>query len=159
MNATTTVRFLLSNDARGLPSAEFCAGHRANRWLILPEDRGVSFPAHFPTVWTHVLLAGHSMPGYECRFRVQQKRKDLFCSICRMPMRDPVQISTCYHKFCDSCLQDYLRWVFLLTEFLHFAILLRFFENNFVTTRRAITRDLKTPVHQVINSTPSVSLN
>ncbi|KAI0239492.1 TNF receptor-associated factor 4 [Lamellibrachia satsuma] len=47
------------------------------------------------------------MPGFQYLFadRVHQK---LICSLCKLPMREPVKISSCGHVFCDSCLQEFL---------------------------------------------------
>lgn len=47
------------------------------------------------------------MPGFEHKFRETVKPK-LVCPLCRFPMKDPVQITACGHRFCDACLQDYL---------------------------------------------------
>lgn len=50
------------------------------------------------------------MSGFTCYF-VDRIRRKCICTICRLPMRDPVQIKSCGHRFCDVCLQEYLRWV------------------------------------------------
>ncbi|NP_001161672.1 TRAF-like protein [Saccoglossus kowalevskii] len=47
------------------------------------------------------------MPGYQYKFAEKVRRKYV-CPLCRLPMRDPVQITTCEHRFCDICLQAYL---------------------------------------------------
>ncbi|XP_077995740.1 TNF receptor-associated factor 4-like [Glandiceps talaboti] len=47
------------------------------------------------------------MPGYQCKFIGKVHRKYI-CPLCRHPMRDPVQITTCDHHYCDTCLQEYL---------------------------------------------------
>ena len=48
------------------------------------------------------------MPGFECRFRDRIPRH-YACPLCKNPMREPVQITSCGHHFCDTCLQGYLR--------------------------------------------------
>ncbi|CAM1306547.1 TRAF4 (predicted) [Pycnogonum litorale] len=47
------------------------------------------------------------MPGYDYRF-VTSVSSCFLCPICVLPMKEPVQITSCGHKFCDSCLQEYL---------------------------------------------------
>lgn len=47
------------------------------------------------------------MPGYQTKF-VDKARKRHQCPLCKLPMRDPVQITACRHRYCDTCLQDYL---------------------------------------------------
>ncbi|XP_076801596.1 TNF receptor-associated factor 4-like [Clavelina lepadiformis] len=47
------------------------------------------------------------MPGYQTKF-VDKVRKRHQCPLCHLPMRDPVQITACRHRYCDTCLQDYL---------------------------------------------------
>ncbi|XP_074642015.1 TNF receptor-associated factor 4-like [Tubulanus polymorphus] len=47
------------------------------------------------------------MPGYSDIF-VDVLKRELFCLLCQLPMRDPVQITSCGHRFCDTCLQEYL---------------------------------------------------
>ncbi|XP_070571967.1 TNF receptor-associated factor 4-like [Ptychodera flava] len=47
------------------------------------------------------------MPGHLCKF-IEKVRRKYVCPLCRLPMRDPVQITTCDHHFCDTCLQEYL---------------------------------------------------
>ncbi|XP_067125094.1 TNF receptor-associated factor 4-like [Centruroides vittatus] len=47
------------------------------------------------------------MPGHDIEFRSVLKRR-YTCPLCRLPMREPVRITTCGHRFCDTCLQDYL---------------------------------------------------
>ncbi|KAH9499150.1 TNF receptor-associated factor 4 [Bulinus truncatus] len=47
------------------------------------------------------------MPGYSFTF-VDKLRKRCFCPLCHLPMRDPVLVRTCGHRFCDVCLQEYL---------------------------------------------------
>lgn len=56
-----------------------------------------------------------NMPGYEYTF-VTSLSTSLLCPLCRLPMMDAVQITTCGHRFCDACLQVYLRFehVFIL---------------------------------------------
>ncbi|XP_052073871.1 TNF receptor-associated factor 4-like isoform X1 [Mytilus californianus] len=47
------------------------------------------------------------MPGYSEGF-VDKLRKRCYCSICGLPMKNPVMITTCGHRFCESCLQEFL---------------------------------------------------
>ncbi|XP_064619691.1 TNF receptor-associated factor 4-like isoform X2 [Lineus longissimus] len=47
------------------------------------------------------------MPGYTEKFADPIRRK-FFCPICRLPMKDAVQLTTCGDRFCDTCLQEYL---------------------------------------------------
>ncbi|XP_055861701.1 TNF receptor-associated factor 4-like isoform X1 [Biomphalaria glabrata] len=47
------------------------------------------------------------MPGYSFTF-VDKLRKRCYCPLCHLPMRDPVLVRTCGHRFCDVCLQEYL---------------------------------------------------
>lgn len=49
-----------------------------------------------------------AMPGYDYKFLEKPKRR-LLCPLCGKPMREPVQVSTCGHRFCDTCLQEFLR--------------------------------------------------
>uniref|UniRef100_A0A671LN11 RING-type domain-containing protein n=2 Tax=Sinocyclocheilus TaxID=75365 RepID=A0A671LN11_9TELE len=48
------------------------------------------------------------MPGLDLKF-LERPRRRFYCPLCEKPMRDPVQMSTCGHRFCDTCLQEYLR--------------------------------------------------
>ncbi|XP_050949862.1 TNF receptor-associated factor 4b isoform X2 [Labeo rohita] len=50
------------------------------------------------------------MPGLDLKF-LERPRRRFYCPLCEKPMRDPVQVSTCGHRFCDTCLQDYLRCI------------------------------------------------
>ena len=61
------------------------------------------------------------MPGYKYMFVDRVKRRWI-CYICSLPMREPVQITTCGHKFCDSCLQEFLRYVLTLFQYLQFYL-------------------------------------
>nr|XP_045232114.1 TNF receptor-associated factor 4 isoform X3 [Macaca fascicularis] len=47
------------------------------------------------------------MPGFDYKFLEKPKRR-LLCPLCGKPMREPVQVSTCGHRFCDTCLQEFL---------------------------------------------------
>ncbi|XP_016307061.1 TNF receptor-associated factor 4-like [Sinocyclocheilus anshuiensis] len=47
------------------------------------------------------------MPGLDLKF-LERPRRRFYCPLCEKPMRDPVQMSTCGHRFCDTCLQEYL---------------------------------------------------
>lgn len=49
-----------------------------------------------------------AMPGFDYKFLEKPKRR-LLCPLCGKPMREPVQVSTCGHRFCDTCLQEFLR--------------------------------------------------
>lgn len=49
-----------------------------------------------------------NMPGYTETF-VEKFRKRCFCPICGLPMKNPVKIMTCGHRFCECCLQEFLR--------------------------------------------------
>lgn len=49
------------------------------------------------------------MPGFDYKFLEKPKRR-LLCPLCGKPMREPVQVSTCGHRFCDTCLQEFLRY-------------------------------------------------
>lgn len=49
------------------------------------------------------------MPGYDCLFLSGMDPQRCVCPLCRLPMRDPVIISSCGHRFCDVCLQEYFR--------------------------------------------------
>lgn len=56
------------------------------------------------------------MPGYDYKFLEKPKRR-FQCPLCSKAMREPVQVSTCGHRFCDTCLQEFLRYVaFLWTQ-------------------------------------------
>lgn len=57
------------------------------------------------------------MPGYDYKFLEKPKRR-FQCPLCSKAMREPVQVSTCGHRFCDTCLQEFLRYeAFLWTQF------------------------------------------
>uniref|UniRef100_A0A2I2Y4Y8 TNF receptor associated factor 4 n=1 Tax=Gorilla gorilla gorilla TaxID=9595 RepID=A0A2I2Y4Y8_GORGO len=47
------------------------------------------------------------MPGFDYKFLEKPKRR-LLCPLCGKPMREPVQVSPCGHRFCDTCLQEFL---------------------------------------------------
>ncbi|GAA6081266.1 TNF receptor-associated factor 4b [Tachysurus ichikawai] len=47
------------------------------------------------------------MPGLDYKF-LERPRRRFLCPLCSKPMREPVQVSTCGHRFCDTCLQDFL---------------------------------------------------
>ena len=65
------------------------------------------------------------MPGYNVKF-VDKVRKRHQCPLCHLPIKDPVQITTCKHRFCDTCLQEFLGYVFgVLRCFLNHLIELR----------------------------------
>uniref|UniRef100_H2YUF4 TNF receptor-associated factor n=1 Tax=Ciona savignyi TaxID=51511 RepID=H2YUF4_CIOSA len=49
----------------------------------------------------------YRMPGYPNKF-VDKVRKRHQCPLCHLPMRDPVQITACRHRYCDTCLQSFL---------------------------------------------------
>lgn len=55
------------------------------------------------------------MPGYDCCF-VEKLQRRVYCPLCNLPMRDPVQITSCRHRFCDTCLQEFLRWGAIAAE-------------------------------------------
>lgn len=52
--------------------------------------------------------SGVTMPGYDYKFLEKPKRR-FQCPLCSKAMREPVQVSTCGHRFCDTCLQEFLR--------------------------------------------------
>uniref|UniRef100_A0A8C6V3L2 RING-type domain-containing protein n=1 Tax=Naja naja TaxID=35670 RepID=A0A8C6V3L2_NAJNA len=47
------------------------------------------------------------MPGFDYKFLEKPKRR-LLCPLCAKAMREPVRVSTCGHRFCDTCLQEFL---------------------------------------------------
>nr|ABN04153.1 tumor necrosis factor receptor-associated factor 4 [Branchiostoma belcheri] len=47
------------------------------------------------------------MPGLQHTFADRVRRRWL-CPLCHLHMNDPVQITTCGHRFCDTCLQEFL---------------------------------------------------
>ncbi|KAG8450817.1 hypothetical protein GDO86_003184 [Hymenochirus boettgeri] len=47
------------------------------------------------------------MPGFDYKFLEKLRRKFL-CPLCGKAMREPVQVSTCGHRYCDTCLQEFL---------------------------------------------------
>lgn len=53
------------------------------------------------------------MPGFDYKFLEKPKRR-FQCPLCSKAMREPVQVSTCGHRFCDTCLQEFLRYVVCL---------------------------------------------
>ncbi|XP_071094415.1 TNF receptor-associated factor 4-like isoform X1 [Haliotis cracherodii] len=48
-----------------------------------------------------------AMTGFTEMFADKLHRR-CFCPLCRLPMRDPVFISSCGHRFCDVCLQSFI---------------------------------------------------
>ncbi|KAK2170372.1 hypothetical protein LSH36_3g20009 [Paralvinella palmiformis] len=48
------------------------------------------------------------MPGFDMIF-VNPLARYLYCPLCKLAMKEPVKITSCGHRFCDSCLQDFLR--------------------------------------------------
>lgn len=52
------------------------------------------------------------MPGYDCSFLSGMDPQRCVCPLCQLPMRDPVIISSCGHRFCDVCLQEYFRYIY-----------------------------------------------
>ena len=61
-----------------------------------PENRETHYPAA-------------AMPGFDYKFLEKPKRR-FQCPLCSKAMREPVQVSTCGHRFCDTCLQEFLRY-------------------------------------------------
>uniref|UniRef100_A0AAX7SU38 RING-type domain-containing protein n=1 Tax=Astatotilapia calliptera TaxID=8154 RepID=A0AAX7SU38_ASTCA len=55
------------------------------------------------------------MPGFDYKFLEKPKRR-FQCPLCSKAMREPVQVSTCGHRFCDTCLQEFLRTLKQYTE-------------------------------------------
>uniref|UniRef100_I3K617 TNF receptor-associated factor n=2 Tax=Oreochromis TaxID=8139 RepID=I3K617_ORENI len=53
------------------------------------------------------------MPGFDYKFLEKPKRR-FQCPLCSKAMREPVQVSTCGHRFCDTCLQEFLRYAVCL---------------------------------------------
>lgn len=53
--------------------------------------------------------ASTAMPGFDYKFLEKPKRR-FQCPLCSKAMREPVQVSTCGHRFCDTCLQEFLRY-------------------------------------------------
>ncbi|KAJ4935544.1 hypothetical protein JOQ06_017076 [Pogonophryne albipinna] len=53
-----------------------------------------------------------AMPGFDYKFLEKPKRR-FQCPLCSKAMREPVQVSTCGHRFCDTCLQEFLSWGFV----------------------------------------------
>uniref|UniRef100_A0A8D2KGI7 Zinc finger C3HC4 RING-type domain-containing protein n=1 Tax=Urocitellus parryii TaxID=9999 RepID=A0A8D2KGI7_UROPR len=47
------------------------------------------------------------MRSFHYKFLEKPKRR-LLCPMCRKPMREPLQVSTYGHRFCDTCLQEFL---------------------------------------------------
>ncbi|XP_065550621.1 TNF receptor-associated factor 4 isoform X4 [Lathamus discolor] len=47
------------------------------------------------------------MPGYDYKL-LERPRRRVLCPLCGKPMREPVRVSTCGHRFCDTCLQEFL---------------------------------------------------
>uniref|UniRef100_A0A8C5YU51 Uncharacterized protein n=1 Tax=Marmota marmota marmota TaxID=9994 RepID=A0A8C5YU51_MARMA len=45
------------------------------------------------------------MRSFHYKFLDKPKRW-LLCPMCRKPMREPLQVSTYGHRFCDTCRQD-----------------------------------------------------
>lgn len=56
------------------------------------------------------------MPGFDYKFLEKPKRR-FQCPLCSKAMREPVQVSTCGHRFCDTCLQEFLRYAVFVFVF------------------------------------------
>lgn len=50
------------------------------------------------------------MPGYDAEF-TSPLDKAFECPVCLIALRDPVQITPCGHRVCNTCLQPILRLV------------------------------------------------
>ena len=50
------------------------------------------------------------MPGYDAQF-TSPLDKAFECPVCLIALRDPMQITPCGHRVCNTCLQPILRWV------------------------------------------------
>ena len=48
------------------------------------------------------------MPGYEVKFTVPLD-KSFECPVCWNALRDPVQVTPCGHRVCQSCLEPIVR--------------------------------------------------
>ena len=48
------------------------------------------------------------MPGYEVKFTAPLD-KSFECPICWNALRDPVQVTPCGHRVCQSCLEPIMR--------------------------------------------------
>ena len=46
--------------------------------------------------------------GYHYEF-VDEVPDKLRCSICLLPLKDPVQVTKCGHRFCKGCIDPILR--------------------------------------------------
>ena len=71
--------------------------------------------------WPRVLetrITNQFLSGYDVEF-VNAVDEDLFCSICKLPLRKPVQ-TKCGHRFCKGCIDK-------VCERLAFAL---FYENT-----------------------------
>ena len=53
---------------------------------------------------------GQTLGGYELDF-VGEIPPGCECAICQLPMKDPLIIESCGHRFCNVCLQPVLRYV------------------------------------------------
>lgn len=62
-----------------------------------------------------------AMPGFDYKFLEKPKRR-FQCPLCSKAMREPVQVSTCGHRFCDTCLQEFLRYALCLCAHMRQAI-------------------------------------
>ena len=49
--------------------------------------------------------------GYDVNF-VDQSNPDYQCPICHFTFRDPVQTRDCGHRFCETCLEPILRYLY-----------------------------------------------
>uniref|UniRef100_A0A8C9US31 Zinc finger C3HC4 RING-type domain-containing protein n=1 Tax=Spermophilus dauricus TaxID=99837 RepID=A0A8C9US31_SPEDA len=47
------------------------------------------------------------MPGLNYKF-LEKPKQQLLCPLCRKPLCDPVQVSTCGHHLCNTCLLEFL---------------------------------------------------
>lgn len=71
----------------------------------------------------------HSLPfGYDEMF-VNPVDEDFLCPICRLPAKEPIQTS-CGHRFCAQCIEEYLQRYVLnaevllnLSSYIEFAII------------------------------------
>lgn len=62
-----------------------------------------------PNAAVAAAVAAADMPGFDYKFLEKPKRR-FQCPLCSKAMREPVQVSTCGHRFCDTCLQEFLRY-------------------------------------------------
>ena len=48
--------------------------------------------------------------GYECNFTSEVPDELMICVFCHLPLKVPIQLSDCGHRFCKSCFDQFVNY-------------------------------------------------